>query len=247
MDSAAPESRTLGRTIPAAIMAGTTPEIRRTGTGTRELTGCASFVQVEMERDALRIAMAAFPTPKIPSTAPQMPSIRGNFAHGLIDRPRFQKKKRRYGEGSRDYRCCDQRKDSQGKERIRNAANGIALGVQPGCAPEEAHGQRKDAIHHHENGERDGDATGEKHQAFSLSLTRDLLRASPLRDSPPRSSRRLASTTWRRSSSNCASRSVRISTRKDNGNVAAGLASINCRNASPATCRCSSSRENRGL
>src|SRR4029077_6964112 len=104
----------------------------------------------------------------------------------------------------------------------------------------EAHGERENAVHHHEHRQGDGEAAGGEHQALSLEFD-------SLRDSLLRNSRRFASTTWRRSSSNCASRSVRISTRYESGSDDAGLASRSWRKASPATSRCSSSRVNRGV
>src|ERR1700732_3143728 len=133
-------------------------------------------------------------------------------------------------------RRYDQRKHAQGKEQVSDPVSRMPRGVQPDWAPAETHGERKDAVHHHENRERDGDAAGSKHQALSLSLSLSLsLFLESVRDSPLRNSRRLASTTWRSSSSNCASRSVTISTRYESGSDEAGLASIHCRNASPAT------------
>src|SRR5450631_4768136 len=68
--------------IPAAVIAGNRRAIRSTGTGEELCTVCASRVQVEMVRDALRIAKAEFSRPNNPSAAPQTPSTKGTPPSG---------------------------------------------------------------------------------------------------------------------------------------------------------------------
>src|SRR5216684_1449730 len=107
--------------------------------------------------------------------------------------------------------------------------------VRKQVSPHSANHQREGAVDEDEYRERNRNPAQREHYSFSFW---------PVLGWP--SSRRLRSTSLRKSSSNCLSRSPRISTRNESGKDEAGLASSSWRKAWPAASRCNSSRLNRG-
>src|SRR5437588_2146679 len=87
MNSAVPDTRTFGRTIPAVVSGGVTCEVRSTGTGPLASAGIDSLTHSATLRDARAADRPTFTTPKPASRHPQTASASGISPIGsLIER-----------------------------------------------------------------------------------------------------------------------------------------------------------------